>query len=201
MKQKETLAVATLCAIVTALALTVGCTPLTVSESTFSSGDDESSADMTTAAWSPDSDCVTCHSQELSHNFDDGESGHASMSCIDCHTDTSGLEKAHEKAGGPSEAKKLKKTAIDDETCLTCHDSYEKLAEKTAAIDTLTDSKGTTVNPHSILTEHNAAAQHNDVTCASCHNAHDGGDPAEVADALCETCHHESVYECYTCHE
>lgn len=201
MSHKKMLTAVTFCTLITALAFVAGCTPHVASESPLPSSDDKSLESTTTTAWTPDSDCATCHNQELDHSFSGEKSGHASMSCVDCHADNAGLKEVHEKASGPSDARKLKKTAIDDTTCFTCHDSYEKLAEKTADIDALTDSKGTTVNPHTILTEHNAAAQHNDVTCASCHNAHNNDNPTEVADVLCETCHHEDVYECYTCHE
>ena len=73
--------------------------------------------------------------------------------CATCHTDESGLASAHENAT-PDEAKKratkLRSTTIDEAACLSCHGSYEELAAKTADLALLTDSEGTTVNPHAM---------------------------------------------------
>lgn len=91
---------------------------------------------------------------------------------------------------------KLRKSSIDEAICFSCHDSYESLAAKTTEVTVLTDSAGTTVNPHALP----ASDDHDRLTCIDCHSMHG----AEGADALaqnaCVTCHHTGVYECGTCH-
>lgn len=153
-------------------------------------------AETTSVAWSTDSDCASCHQESLDHATVGDQAGHQSMSCTACHVDTAALETVHEDASGPSSISKLKKTEVTDETCLSCHGSYEELAQKTTDDETFTDDKGTVVNPHTLLTSHNANNQHENVTCSSCHETHSG-----LNTDACTDCHHENIYECYTCHE
>lgn len=123
---------------------------------------------------------------------------HASSDCADCHSNADGLAKAHEKATADGKMPaKLKKTEVDEETCLACHGSYESLAEKTTDFTLLTDKNGTTVNPHEVTT---TGTGHNSINCASCHSMHQDGSAGDTADTLCRSCHHKEVYECGTCH-
>lgn len=151
------------------------------------------------AAWSPDADCAACHASEES-SFSDmnaAASKHAD-GCMTCHSDESGLAKVHEKAEGKDHPKKLKKTEIDDATCLSCHGGYEELAAKTAGLELLTDDKGTTVNPHEAP---GLTPGHEAMTCSDCHALHTDEPADKMAPETCLSCHHDNVYECGTCHE
>lgn len=71
------------------------------------------------------------------------------------------------------------------------------LIAATADSTVLTDENGTTVNPHDLP----AVEDHASVNCIDCHKGHTD-DALEVsAMKACVLCHHENVFECYTCHE
>lgn len=71
------------------------------------------------------------------------------------------------------------------------------LIAATADSTVLTDENGTTVNPHDLP----AVEDHASVNCIDCHKGHTD-DALEVsAMKTCVLCHHENVFECYTCHE
>ena len=72
-----------------------------------------------------------------------------------------------------------------------------RLVEEVKASTALTDDQGTTVNPHDLP----QSASHDTLTCGSCHTMHDEKPLEETAAAACTQCHHQNVYECYTCHE
>lgn len=152
--------------------------------------------------WSADADCSTCHGAESSSITDEstvaGIHGAEGDTCATCHIDGVDLAAVHEGATTDSKMpKKLKKTKIDEAVCLACHGSGEELAEKTAASLALTDSEGTTVNPHALP----SGSDHDMVTCSDCHSMH-GSDPvADTAKAECLSCHHQDVFECGTCHD
>ena len=117
--------------------------------------------------------------------------------CSMCHTDADALAETHENAEDLTALPKRLSKKIEDETCLTCHGSKEALAEATADSDVLTDTNGTTVNPHALP----ETASHESIKCVDCHRVHTDKDPAETANQKCMSCHHQNVYECYTCHE
>lgn len=150
------------------------------------------------SAWTIEADCLLCHVNE-EKAFEDEQclaSKHAALECTVCHADEKGLTKGHKKAKeGVAEVKRLKKSEVDAQTCLTCH-KQDDLAKATADQDILTDEEGTTVNPHDLpdVTEHQG------VTCASCHYMHRDKTALEAAPAVCDGCHHDGVYECFTCH-
>lgn len=150
-------------------------------------------------AWAEGADCVACH--EVPAKSLDDETCAASLhttlglGCTDCHADDALID-IHSKAKPDAKAPtKLKKSELSVETCATCHPS-EALVEATADSDALTDSEGTVVNPHAIPD----AKEHKDISCQSCHKMHAESKPASLAPTLCQDCHHEDVYECYTCH-
>lgn len=152
------------------------------------------------AAWSPEADCAACHVNEETACSDEKAlaSRHAALelACVDCHTDEKGLVKGHKKAKeGVVKVKRLKKSEIDPEVCLTCH-KQEDLIKATADLDVLTDTKGTTVNPHKLPD----VVEHEGVSCASCHYMHRDKSATEAAPAVCNGCHHDGVYECFSCH-
>ena len=115
--------------------------------------------------------------------------------CTTCHIESEGLEKAHKKLNSGKEATRLKKSAVDDSICLTCHQP-EKLIEATADYTGLTDTKETTVNPHDLPKVEN----HKTIQCVDCHQVHSEKAITETAIAVCNSCHHAGVFECGTCH-
>lgn len=152
--------------------------------------------------WSLESDCAMCHGAE-SASMDDGAcpaSTHQAQgaTCATCHTDEAALTEAHANAqAGAETPSHLSSSDVSQDACLTCHD-LDELAAATAEFDGLTDTQGTTVNPHALPENADHAAE---VSCSSCHKMHESdSEPATEARRTCNDCHHEGVYECYTCH-
>lgn len=118
------------------------------------------------------------------------------VTCVTCHSDEAAMQKAHKSMGSGKEAKRLKRSRVGNEVCLSCHDQAD-LAERTAGSQALVDKQGTAVNPHDLP----ANEDHEGVLCVSCHKAHDQETSvAENAQAACTSCHHAGVFECGTCH-
>lgn len=115
--------------------------------------------------------------------------------CATCHIESEGLEKGHKKLNSGKEATRLKKSEVDASICLTCHQP-EKLVEATADYTGLTDTKGTTVNPHELP----KVGNHETIQCFNCHQVHSEKAITETAIAACNSCHHAGVFECGTCH-
>ena len=190
---RKIIATAALALAASTLALVAGCQPQPQGETQDSSRAESSPA--IEVAWSADTDCATCHADQ----HDVMSVQHASMSCTDCHADEGALESVHEgKTASDKMPKKLKKTEVADFICESCHGSYGELAEATADSTALTDSQGTTVNPHEA--KDLWPEEHLDLTCSECHNEHSGQPAAVMASEKCLSCHHEDVYECGTCH-
>ena len=124
-------------------------------------------------------------------------SKHASLQCIDCHTDEAALTKVHEGvSAGDRMPKRLRKAKIDPETlCATCH-QVKELADKTSDSKALVDANGTTVNPHDLP----AVDDHAKIDCLDCHSMHKEESCVEVSKQVCAGCHHAGVFECGTCH-
>lgn len=178
-----------------------GCAPQEPSESAAAS-DGKTPVLQGDFTFSTDADCSVCHETEGTSMSDAAypAANHAALACIDCHGDVDGLSSVHEGvAYGDKVAKRLKSTEVDESTCLTqaCHGSYESLAEKTASSTVLTDSNGTTENPHALPENED----HETIDCGSCHDMHASDGIADTAQKACQGCHHMGVYECNTCHE
>lgn len=132
-----------------------------------------------------------------------GHEGYAAMhvadldfDCATCHMDSDKLAKAHKRLNSGKAATTLKKTSVGSEICLTCHDTAS-LAEATQECTILTDSEGTTVNPHDLP----EVDEHASIVCVDCHEAHATDESlAASSRATCGSCHHAGVYECGTCH-
>lgn len=183
-----------------AIALVSGCAP---QQTTLDNAGTAEFVTVGTAAtafeWSPEADCATCHVKQASSTADAQclASTHEDSACNSCHSDSEGLQNVHEGvASAEVELTRLKKPDIDSSYCLTCHDSYEALAGKTVDSQACTDKNGLVVNPHGLPTN----VEHEDIDCASCHIMHDSRAAADQAESLCGSCHHENVYECFTCH-
>lgn len=207
MKKANAVAKVVLTVAVGAFALTLAaCSPQPSTSASGNADDTDQDAveevETVGVNWTPDSDCSACHGTEAGSMEDSAclASVHKNQgaTCATCHTDEETLTQAHANAEmGASTPSRLSSSYIASETCLACHDQDE-LIVATADLDVLTDSNGTTVNPHSLPqnADHDA-----EVNCSSCHKMHDGSDDSQTeARRTCNDCHHEGVYECYTCH-
>lgn len=185
------------CAIATMLVF-AGCAPARSDGPAASAS--EVHLDTSTMTWSAESDCASCHDTE-SLSMTDGAclaSTHQveGATCSTCHADETAMVKAHEDMTTAKPPKKLKKTEVAKEACLSCH-SEEDIVSATADSTVCTDSRGKTVNPHQLPENED----HDAVRCGDCHAMHGGDSIEETAQAVCSSCHHQGVYECYTCHE
>lgn len=157
---------------------------------------------VSSPAWSAESDCASCHEIETSSETDAMSmySTHVSagVTCSTCHIDDEGkLAEAHIDYATAELPTKLRTTEVTASVCLTCH-GKEELQAKTATSTTLTDSKGTVVNPHSLP----ATEKHEkNINCSSCHKMHLPNSPVDQGQEICLSCHHMQIYECGTCHE
>ena len=203
MKKKGLLTALTIAAICAAIALAgfaTACSAQQAGESDAPSVDSGASSDA--FVWSPEADCTMCHATQAASRTNQAYqlcASHRELDCMACHTDQSGLEEAHQDVTlqDTDGAKKLKKTSVGDDVCLSCH-ANDYTAEATADVTALVDSNGTTVNPHDLP----ATPKHEqNITCSSCHDMHSDSSVEETATSLCLSCHHKNVYECNTCHK
>jgi hypothetical protein len=184
------------------LAVLFACAPRQASEepSAGSATDVDEPVALELPTWSIDSDCASCHTDEVESggDSDSAYSQHTSEDCVSCHSDEGGLlATSHEDYATANQPTRLKKTEVADASCTSCHDS-EEIKAATAGVTVLTDTKGTVVNPHDRpqTAEHEAS-----VTCSDCHKMHKPEPPEETAPKACLSCHHMNVYECGTCHD
>lgn len=162
---------------------------------------EDSSAGDVGESFSMDVDCALCHTDATEQMQEEGYTGalHSGLSCINCHDNEEELTEAHAENYSAKQASRvvaLVSTTVDEEICYTCHGDAESLAEATADSTVLTDSNGTTINPHDLPDIDN----HVNITCGSCHKMHDDKTTEEGATNACLSCHHDNVYECGTCH-
>lgn len=173
----------------------LGCQPQSPEAAAPSPAEDDNATTAVEVAWTPETDCATCHNVEESQKT----THHANMTCSNCHSDEEALATVHaEVTSSDKMPKKLKATEVSEETCSGCHDSYEELAATTADSTVLTDKNGTTVNPHAF--KDLGVQDHEDLNCADCHAEHSGKEITEEAMNTCTGCHHQDVFECGTCH-
>lgn len=180
------------------------CSPSSASPSASSGSDAPSGdAEVLQAEWSMESDCTTCHTEEAASMEDAAllASSHASFACTNCHTEAD-IAASHEGVtAAPDEEqqraiRKKGRTMGTSDFCLQCHGSLEELAAKTADVTLVQDSNGTVVNPHAI--PENASHEEDGVQqCYNCHWLHSTS-PSPITN--CNTCHHQGVFECGTCH-
>lgn len=195
------------CALAFALAFAVGCAPAEQkSDSTQKTEKEESGGnalDDQPVNWTMESDCASCHTTEA-ESEDDPQCVQAvahkgQATCIQCHTDEPVLSTAHEGITfGDKPASKPTVETVPEQTCVDCHGTLAEMAVITAGSTALTDSNGTTVNPH----ERPAGQTHeeNPATCTDCHNNH-SKNLEKDAMKYCATCHHRGVFTCGNCHE
>ncbi len=184
------------------------------SEQTDATGTDETASAQEAAGtnqstplpdtWTPDVDCTQCHSTQLATLDDEscGASSHAAMlGCTSCHTDIDNLEHAHrDYLTSTKQPTKIKYAFVETDFCLSCHESWEALAEKTADSTACTDAMGTVVNPHALPD----VAEHQSIRCTNCHTMHEPQDSEALRSSAyhaCVQCHHTDEFvSCTTCH-
>lgn len=185
-------------AVVAAAVFLCACSPQSQSEGGSSA--DDSGKSVIEVAWSPQADCSVCHATEQASygNAACLASSHQQEACISCHSDEQALADVHaDKTSADKAPKKLKKTEVSDEQCLSCHyGSREGLVAATPDA-MVVDDNGTSRNPH----DAGGVTEHEGVQCSSCHDMHSEEPLAEQALNTCLGCHHAGVFECYTCHE
>ena len=165
---------------------------------------DTSALDGQPVNWTMESDCATCHASEAESPSDPACTqaiAHEAegITCMDCHTEEETLATAHADVKfGDKTTTKATVATVDPTTCESCHGTLEEVAALTTGSTALTDSKGTTVNPHA----RPASEQHdaNPMTCTDCHNNHSDDLPKDAM-SYCAQCHHRGTFECGTCHE
>ena len=190
----------------TCLASLIACAPQMTSHDTGVAGNAPDGGETLVFTWTVESDCKACHQKaaaSLASLTCEAAQGEPSTTCMTCHTDAEGLSGAHQKvtlADTEGDQKRLKKTQVQPDSCLTCH-NMDDLIAATANSTVLTDAEGLTVNPHEASSSlYNINGNHDDMSCSSCHKMH-SEDPRETTAAnYCESCHHQGVYKCYTCH-
>ncbi|WP_139652409.1 cytochrome c3 family protein [Raoultibacter phocaeensis] len=190
-----------LCVSICAAGAVVGCAPH-APNAVKTENVSENPVSAVAFTWSPDSDCAMCHAIE-SESMQDSAYPAAlheqeAADCPTCHADDSKLSVAHEGVLPDSEMpQRLKSTAVPEQLCLDCHDDVAVLAQATEDRAALIDSEGTVVNPHEL----SESEDHEGVSCSDCHKMHSSDPVEEIAIGACLSCHHEGVFECYTCHE
>jgi len=150
--------------------------------------------------WTESSDCSVCHVDEAETQEDPNRqiaAMHSAVACISCHNDVGGLEQAHSEVELDDNASLaiLSVTEVSSEACKGCHDDQDYSPEACGML--LVDKNGLEVNPHDVPSN----ADHDTMSCGSCHDMHSSKSLEETARNACAECHHTGTYECYTCHE
>jgi len=188
------------------LVLMLACAPGTATNDDVGTNVDDTAVVGAALNWSENSDCSMCHVKSVNSLASlscEAAQGEANSTCMTCHTDLSGIADAHSgvtTADTSGDQKRLKKTKIEESTCLSCHVQSDLIAA-TVDLTALTDSEGTTVNPHEVTTTYNTNGNHETFTCSSCHKLHSETPTTDTAYNFCLGCHHQAVFECNTCHE
>lgn len=189
------------CGVAAAAVLLLAMAACAPKEASEGDGATQSNEEPIQVAWSADMDCGTCHVSEQESYEDTAceASLHEDVACMQCHADESTLRSVHEgKTASDKMPTRLKKTAVEDAVCFGCHyEDREALIEATEGKVVLTDTEGTSRNPH----DPEGIAEHETLACGDCHNMHSTEDMQVRAMKQCESCHHEGVFECYTCHD
>ena len=157
-----------------------------------------------TLEWSPEANCASCHIPQAESFNDERTLGfihhQTAATCATCHTDEAMLKLVHEEMS-PSAVlpSQLLLTKVNRNVCLTCHQSFQVLAERTSNFEGLIDQNGLIINPHALPKSQSYAR----ITCANCHKMHQHGNAADAIDSAmytCQSCHHAKVFTCSGCH-
>lgn len=193
---------AAVCALAIVLATALGCAPQEGAGDEAGKTEQSSGMEGQQVDWSMQTDCASCHTFEA-ETMEDAQCpqafAHQAQDCISCHTGEPVLKTAHEGVTyGDKPASKATVQTVPEQACITCHGDMGEMAKVTAESTALTDSNGTSKNPHEKLTgeKHEANAP----TCTDCHNNH-SKDLDKDAMKYCAQCHHRGVFTCGNCHE
>lgn len=145
--------------------------------------------------WSSAADCALCHQLEAeTAAVSSCEVVQTEKACATCHSDESALKDAHALPFDAPSAMRLRDTEADSASCERCHDTGD-LARATAESGALEDTAGNIANPHALP----GNDDHDEIECLDCHKIHQPG-LVTSAQEQCLNCHHQGIYECYTCH-
>lgn len=141
--------------------------------------------------------------KDASADSDEAAQLHPAVGCTTCHVADEWLTDAHD---GYLEAKRmpkrLKYTTVKSEQCLSCHGSWEALAEETEDVTACTDDLGTVVNPHAAPDSH--IGEGGQLDCTDCHTIHEAQTAEQLDEAAakaCQSCRHNNEYiACTECH-
>lgn len=133
-----------------------------------------------------------------------------SSACLSCHQVSDGIVSEGAWAQAQEDNGAIEKDSVAEATVdLPADDEADSeetseipaipaySATATADVTVLTDENGTTVNPHDLPVN----KSHDTIVCATCHTMHDDAPLEETAAEACTKCHHDNVYECFTCHD
>jgi DmsE family decaheme c-type cytochrome len=195
-------------------------------------------------AWKVE-DCQTCHADATGQQFQHSNHGKLAQSCANCHSGVAEHAKAmvDGKTGVPTPTLKNKKPADLNAICLGCHEknnqqNYNMSMHARRNVECISchsihsyksvkaqlkteDATETCYSCHPTMRAKMQRTSHHPVregkmTCASCHNPHDGSRPkllrADSTNELCYKCHTEKrgpfLFEhapvrtdCATCHD
>ncbi len=183
--------------------LLLACSPQQGASNGSDEGSGQENGTATPIEWTVETDCGSCHTNEqvTAEEYPCEAAEETGSKCVICHvSDEAEMQKIHEGVTTEDTVpKRLKETEVSDETCLECHyGTREALIAATDGVAVVTDTNGLSLNPHN---PGSAGTTHTTITCASCHDPHDTVEVQEKAQAECESCHHQGVFECYTCHD
>lgn len=179
------------------------CAPQAASNAGGGSAESEATPAGLSGDWTIDADCAMCHAEEAA-SMDDAAllaSDHIAYDCSMCHTEAD-IAPSHEGVTAPPDEeqqralRKAGRTMGTSEFCLQCHGTLQELAEKTVDVTLVKDANGTVVNPHAIPEN----AKHEEAGVQECYNCHWLHNPLPSPVSNCNSCHHQGVFECGTCH-
>ncbi len=150
-----------------------------------------------------DAVCLGCHGDGTIAAPDAGQSASGEKTAeAPATTEGNDVDAKATEAAAPTATPSENKAQADADSTKGADQEQDEpgrtaLIAATADSTVLTDEKGTTVNPHDLP----AVEDHASINCIDCHKGH-SSDTIEVsAMKACTLCHHENVFECYTCHE
>ncbi len=138
--------------------------------------------------------CLACHGGAAATPARDAQ---VSVEKASEAKDAADANAAAEKDADPKADAAAKDSGSTDSDSADKNAGWEALAALTADSEALVDAEGTVVNPHALP----EGAGHEAISCTDCHKVHTEADPVKTATAKCRSCHHEDVFECYTCHD
>lgn len=147
----------------------------------------------------PDATCLACHGDGMIAAPEAGQDTAAEKASEPAGADVSRkvADKQASDIPGTKDAGNAEDAATEGIDTEQAEPGRTALIAATAGCTVLTDEKGTKVNPHDLP----PVEDHATVNCIDCHKGHSDDTLEDSATKACTLCHHENVFECYTCHE